>query len=74
MRIQIGLRHGGGLLNFEVEQTADQFVEYLDSIRSGNGVIDLTDAKGDRSLVPFDSVAYISIPSDRNVRVGFARP
>lgn len=73
MRIQIGLRHGGGLLSYELDQDPDQFVASLERAQAAGTPLDLTDSKGDRTLIPYDSIAYVNMPADRDVRVGFAR-
>lgn len=70
MRINIGMRHGGGQLVLDTELSAETLRETL---RDRDEVLDVEDAKGDRALVPVDSISYVLIPSEKESRVGFAR-
>lgn len=74
MRVQIGLRHGGGQIGFELELGADQLLEQLRVAQENNDILDFTDIKGERALIPADSVAYMLISPERETKVGFARP
>lgn len=74
MRIQIGLRHGGGQVGFDIDSTADQLRQQFLEAQESNEFLDFTDTKGERALIPADSVAYILISPDRETKVGFARP
>lgn len=74
MKFQIGLRHGAGLLSFETTFDADQLRQQFEEARESGGILDFTDTRGERALVPADSIAYVLIPSERELRVGFGRP
>lgn len=70
MKVNIGMRHGGGQLSFDTTLSAEQLAEAL---RSSDEVLDLEDSRGDRALIPVESISYVLIPSERETRVGFAR-
>lgn len=70
MRVNIGMRHGGGQLTMDTPLSVEELREAL---ASGSAVLDLEDTKGDRALVPVESIAFVMIPSEREARVGFAR-
>lgn len=71
MRINIGMRHGGGQLAMDTQLSIDELKQAL---AGGTEILDLEDAKGDRALVPVESISFVMIPSERESRVGFARP
>lgn len=73
MKFQIGLHHGGGQLTFETTLDSNELIQQLETARTNNGLLDFTDTKGDRILIPADSVAYLLIPSERETKVGFGR-
>ncbi len=70
MRINIGMRHGGGQLTMDTTLSVE---ELKNALADSSEVLDLEDTKGDRALVPVESVAFVMIPSERESRVGFAR-
>lgn len=74
MKFQIGLRHGGGQLSFETGLSQDQLRAQYQAARAENGLLDFTDTRGERVLLPADSIAYLLIPAERETRVGFGRP
>jgi conserved domain protein len=43
-----------------------------EALVSANGVLDLTDTKGQRTLVPAHALGYVQIASKTERRVGFA--
>lgn len=74
MKIVIGLRHGGGQLSFELDWKEEDLVSELQKIRESDGLLDFSDVKGDRVLLPADSIGYILVPTETERRVGFGRP
>lgn len=73
MKIVVGLRHGAGNFNFEIDWSEDELFKRFQSANAENGVFDLTDMKGERVLIPASSIAYISVPKVEERRVGFVR-
>ncbi|MFT0762695.1 DUF3107 family protein [Scrofimicrobium sp. R131] len=69
MKIEIRMRHGGQL-DFETAATAEQLRELL---KQEDEILDLTDSKGNRALIPIHAISFIVIPHEREMRVGFAR-
>lgn len=74
MKILIGLRHGGGQLGFDISWDEEKLQAEFQAARDNNRTLDFTDAKGERALIPADSISYILVPAARDSRVGFARP
>lgn len=70
MKINIGMRHGGGQLSLETALEPEKLREMLGS---AGEVLDLEDANGDRALIPVESISFILIPTERESKVGFAR-
>jgi hypothetical protein len=76
MELRIGIIHTGKELNIELDATADDVLQRVESaMRDGARVVWFTDAKGRRIGATTDKIAYIEIDEDgSNKRVGFGRP
>lgn len=73
MKIVVGLRHGAGTFNFDVDWSDAEVLDRLSGATTENKVLDLTDVKGERMLIPASSIAYISVPKEEERKVGFVR-
>ena len=73
MEILIGIRGNKNLLGFDVDMTESELTAKVnEALASDHGVLDLTDTKGQRTLVPANAPGYVQIASKTERRVGFA--
>lgn len=73
MEIFIGIRGNTRLLGFDVDMSENELMAKLNAVLpSTQGVLDLTDTKGQRTLVPAHAIGFVQIPAETKRRVGFA--
>ena len=73
MEIFIGIRGNTRLLGFDVDMSENELMAKLNEVLpSTQGVLDLTDTKGQRTLVPAHALGYVQIADKTERRVGFA--
>lgn len=73
MEILIGIRGNKNLLGLDVDMTESELTAKVnEALASDHGVLDLTDTKGQRTLVPAHALAYVQIAAKTERRVGFA--
>ena len=73
MEILIGIRGNKNLLGFDVDMSENELIAKVnEALASDHGVLDLTDTKGQRTLVPAHALGYVQIASKTERRVGFA--
>ena len=72
MEVKIGVQHANRELVLESEQTPDEVQELVAAALTGkSGLLELTDEKGRRVLVPADRLAYVEIGEVSTRKVGF---
>ena len=73
MEILIGIRGNKNLLGFDVDMSENELMAKVnEALASDHGVLDLTDTKGQRTLVPAHAIGYVQIANKTERRVGFA--
>lgn len=73
MEIFIGIRGNTRLLGFDVDMSENELMAKLNEVLpSTHGVLDLTDTKGQRTLVPAHAIGFVQIPAETKRHVGFA--
>ena len=73
MEIFIGIRGNKNLLGFDVDMSENELIAKVnEALASDHGVLDLTDTKGQRTLVPAHALGYVQIADKTERRVGFA--
>ena len=73
MEILIGIRGNKNLLGFDVDMSENELIAKVnEALASDHGVLDLTDTKGQRTLVPAHALGYVQIADKTERRVGFA--
>ena len=73
MEILIGIRGNTRLLGFDVDMSENELMAKLNEVLpSTQGVLDLTDTKGQRTLVPAHAIGFVQIPAETKRHVGFA--
>jgi len=72
MDIKIGIKHSNRELSFETDQSAEALEKAVSgAIESGAKMISLSDAKGNKFLIPTEALAYLEIGAEEARRVGF---
>jgi hypothetical protein len=72
VEVKIGVQHANRELVLESDQTPDEVQEQVAEALSGKtGLLQLTDDKGRRILVPADRLAYVEIGEVSTRKVGF---
>ena len=72
MEVKIGVQHANRELVLESEQSPDEVQALVAEALSGKtGLLQLTDDKGRRVLVPADRLAYVEIGEVSTRKVGF---
>lgn len=73
MEIIIGIRGNKNLFRFDVDMSENELMAKVnEALASPHGVLDLTDTKGQRTLVPAHALGYVQIANKTERRVGFA--
>ena len=73
MEIFIGIRGNTRQLGFDIDMSENELMAKVnEALAAPNGVLDLTDSKGQRTLVPAHALGYVQIASKTERRVGFA--
>jgi hypothetical protein len=72
VEVKIGVQHANRELVLESEQTPDEVQELVAAALTGkSGLLELTDEKGRRVLIPADRLAYVEIGEVSTRKVGF---
>ena len=73
MEIFIGIRGNTRQLGFDIDMSENELMAKVnEALASDHGVLDLTDAKGQRTLVPAHARADVQIAAKTERHVGFA--
>ncbi|MPV51079.1 DUF3107 domain-containing protein [Pseudactinotalea sp. HY158] len=79
MRITIGVQNVARELNVELDDStggatdpAAVAAQVSEAVATEDGVLDLTDAKGNRIIVPARSLAYVHVGVDEQRFIGFS--
>ena len=71
MEIKIGVMHSPREIVLETGETAEAVTEKVDQAISDDGVLEFTDTRGRRVLVPAARLAYVEIGGGVAGQVGF---
>ncbi|GAA1606046.1 MULTISPECIES: DUF3107 domain-containing protein [Kribbella] len=72
MEVKIGVQHANRELVLESEQSPEEVQELVAEALAGKtGLLQLTDEKGRRVLIPADRLAYVEIGEVSARKVGF---
>ena len=73
MEILIGIRGNKNLLGLDLDMSENELMAKVnEALASDHGALDLTDTKGQRTLVPAHAIGYVQIAAKTERRVGFA--
>lgn len=70
MEVTIGVQNHPRELTLEIDESADQVAEAVKKALS-DGVLELTDSRGRRVVVPTATLAYVEVGPEETRRVGF---
>lgn len=70
VEVRIGVQHVAREITFETTLSADEIIEAVRNARSGE-VLELTDERGGRIIVPSSSIGYVTMGAERKTGVGF---
>lgn len=71
MNIELGIQNVAKAVTFESDETADEIGKKIGEAMALSSVIDLTDTKGRRILVPAKALGYAIVGSETKHAVGF---
>ena len=71
MEITIGVQNLARELTVETDATAEEITKAVTAALSGGPVLELTDSKGRKVLVPSSTIGYIEIGTEEQRKVGF---
>lgn len=72
MEIKIGIKHSARELGFETSETSEAIEKTISqAMESGSKLVSLSDAKGNRFLIPTEAIAYLEIGAEQVRKVGF---
>ncbi|HZX07577.1 DUF3107 domain-containing protein [Kribbella sp.] len=72
MEVKIGVQHANRELVLESDQSPEEVQQLVaDALNGKSGLLELTDDKGRRVLVPADRLAYVEIGEVSTRKVGF---
>lgn len=72
VEVKIGIENSPRELSLTSKDGADKVYKTVTAaLASGDGVLELTDEKGSRVLVPSAKIAYVEVGSAESRRVGF---
>jgi hypothetical protein len=72
VEVKIGVQHANRELVLESEQTPEEVQELVAAALTGkSGLLELTDEKGRKVLIPADRLAYVEIGEVSTRKVGF---
>lgn len=73
MEVKIGVQHSPRELTVDTALTHAEVEQLVtDAVKTGSGVLTLTDEKGRTVMVPADRIGYVEIAESDARRVGFA--
>lgn len=73
MKLVLNLRDGIPPLALDIEGDEDSVLETVKNAINKGEILDLTDSKGERVLIPASAIGYALVPSRKSSPVGFGR-
>lgn len=72
MEVKIGIQHIGRELVVECSNSAEEIESLtMDALAGRTDILSLTDAKGNKTIVPASKIAYLVVGSEHQRPVGF---
>lgn len=73
MKLTINFRSALAPLTMDLDRDEHEVLGEVKEAISSDGILDFTDIKGDRIVLPASAIGYVSVPSGVARRVGFGR-
>lgn len=73
MKLVLNFRDGVAPLALDLHETEEEVLDMVRAAITGGEILDLSDARGERLLIPAASIAYVMVPSRQTSPVGFGR-
>ena len=73
MKLTLNFRHGIAPLTLDLRGSENEVLAQVKQAIDNDEVLDLTDSKGERVLVPASTIGYALVPSRPSTPVGFGR-
>ncbi len=73
MKLVLNLRDGVAPLTLDIDAEEDVVLNQVREAIKNQEVLDLTDVRGERVLVPSSSIGYALVPTKQQTPVGFGR-
>lgn len=74
MKITFAMRDMTGPLVLDYEGNVDALVTSIKDAMAGGHPLEITDAKGERTIISGAALAYAQIGTEQQRKVGFGRP
>ncbi|UQE74310.1 DUF3107 domain-containing protein [Gordonia sp. PP30] len=71
VEVKIGIENTARELSLTSKESSDSVHKAVSDALADGGVLELTDDKGSRVLVPVGKIAYVEVGTAENRRVGF---
>ena len=71
MEVTIGVQNQPRELSLETDLSADDIAQKVAAAIEAAGLLELTDTRGRRVIVPAASIGYVELGSEETRRVGF---
>ncbi|WP_076262554.1 DUF3107 domain-containing protein [Intrasporangium flavum] len=71
MEVRIGVQNVAREITFETTLSSEELLAAVKAARTSGDVLELTDDKGGRVLVPVASLGYVTTGAERRSGVGF---
>lgn len=68
MKVTFNLRSGVGTLSLEIAGNEDEIMAQVKEAIETNSILDLTDTKGDRVVIPASMIGYVLVPTSQSHR------
>lgn len=73
MKLVLNLRDSVAPLALEIDGDEEAILSQVRKAIETQEILDLTDSKGERVLIPSSSIGYALVPSKQHAPVGFGR-
>lgn len=73
MKVTFNLRSGIGPITLDLPGDDDKIISSIKAAIKTDDILDLTDVRGDRFVLPASMIGYVLVPTTEAHRVGFGR-
>lgn len=73
MKVTLNLRSGIGPITLDLPGESENVISTIKAAIKAGEILDLTDVRGDRFMLPASMIGYVLVPTTEAHRVGFGR-